>query len=57
MMEKTTAASPLWRIWVDTKNRIVSFHETEGCQMLEFRNHDMFLRCVDTYAGRQYRYQ
>ncbi|MBP3510358.1 hypothetical protein [Oscillibacter sp.] len=23
----------LWRIWVDTRQRIVSFHEAEGCEL------------------------
>jgi hypothetical protein len=57
LMEQNTAVGNLWRIWVDTKRRIVSFHEEEGCQMLEFRNHELFLSCVDQYTGRQYRYQ
>lgn len=56
-MEQTTAMGNLWRIWVDTKRRIVSFHEMEDCQLLEFRNHEMFLSCVDQYTGRQFRYQ
>lgn len=56
-MEQTTAMSNLWRIWVDTKRRIVSFHEMEDCQLLEFRSHEMFLNCVDQYTGRQFRYQ
>ena len=56
-MEPNHAVENMWRIWVDTKRRIVSFHEEEGCQMLEFRNHDMFLSCVDQYSGKQYRYQ
>ena len=55
-METTNPALQLWRIWVDTKKRIVSFHEEEGCQMLEFRSHEMFLSCVDDYAGRQFRF-
>ena len=41
----------VWRIWV------VSFHEEEGCQLLEFRSREMFLNCVDQYTGMQYRYQ
>ena len=57
MMEQKTGAATLWRMWVDTKRRIVSFHEEEGCQLLEFRSREMFLRCVDQYSGRQYRYQ
>ena len=54
---QNTGAATLWRMWVDTQRRIVSFHEEEGCQMLEFRSREMFLRCVDQYSGRQYRYQ
>ena len=54
-MEQTV--NMMWRIWVDTKNRIVSFHEAEGCQMMEFRSHEMFLSYVDEFTGRHYRYQ
>ena len=43
-MEQNPAAATLWRMWVDTKRRIVSSHE-------------MFLSCVDQYACKQYRYQ
>ena len=56
-MEPKNAVENLWRIWVDTNRRIVSFHEEEGCQLLEFRNREMFLNCVDQYTGMQYRYQ
>ena len=56
-MDQKTVAENLWRIWVDTTRRIVSFHEEEGCQLLEFRSHELFLSCVDQYTGRQYRYQ
>ena len=49
--------SAIWRIWVDTKNRIVSFHEAEGCELLEFHSQEMFLRCIDQYTAAQYRYQ
>ena len=56
-MEKTTATESLFRVWVDTNRRIVSFHEEEGCQLLEFRSREMFLSCVDQYSGKQYRYQ
>lgn len=51
------AQSPYFRIWVDTERKIVSFHEEEGCQMLEFTSREMFLRCVDQYTSRQFRYQ
>ena len=54
--QKKLAESP-WRVWVDTRRRIVSFHEEEGCQLLEFRSREMFLSCVDQYTGMQYRYQ
>lgn len=56
-MEQKSSAENLWRVWVDTTRRIVSFHEEKGCQMLEFRNREMFFRCVDQYTGKQYRYQ
>ena len=46
-MEQKNLAENLWRVWVDTRRRIVSFHEEEGCQLLEFRNRELFLRCVD----------
>ena len=49
--------SAIWRSWVDTKNRIVSFHEAEGCQLMEFHNREMFLSYIDGFTGRQYRYQ
>ena len=47
----------VWRLWVDTERKIVSFHEEDGCQLLEFRSRDLFLRCVDEYTRLQYRYQ
>ena len=56
-MEKKAANEPVWRVWVDTDRRIVSFHEEEGCQLLEFHSREMFLNCVDQYTGKQYRYQ
>ena len=56
-MDQKTFAENLWRIWVDTGRRVVSFHEEEGCQLLEFRSRELFLSCVDQYTGRQYRYQ
>ena len=56
-MEPKNAVENLWRNWVDTNRRIVSFHEEEGCQLLEVRSREMFLSCVDQYTGMQYRYQ
>lgn len=54
---ENTANSALWRVWIDTANRIVSFHEAEGFRPMEFRSREMFLSCVDEYTGQHYRYQ
>ena len=56
-MEQTNTAQTLWRVWVDTRRRIVSFHEEEDCKLLEFRSREMFFRCIEQYTGLQYRYQ
>ena len=48
----------VWRIWVDTKRRIVSFHPVEGFEALEFRpGPGHVFRCVDKYTRHRYRYQ
>lgn len=47
----------VWRIWVDTARRVVSFHEIEGAWLLEFRSWEMFISAVDEYSKRQFRYQ
>ncbi len=47
----------VWRLWVDTQRRVISFHEEPGSQLMEFRSWDMFIHCVDEYAQKQYRYQ
>ena len=47
----------VWRIWVDTQRKIVSFREEKDAQMLEFRSRELFLSCVDEYTRLQYRYQ
>ena len=54
---ETTRNVGFWRVWVDTVNRIVSFHEEEGFRPIEFRSREMFLSCVDEYTGKHYRYQ
>lgn len=56
-MEQTRNTENLWRVWVDNHRRIVSFHEEEGCQLIEFRSRELFWSCVEQYTGRQYRYQ
>ena len=49
-MEQNPAAATLWRMWVDTKRRIVSFHPEDGFELLEFRDQALFFRCVDEYT-------
>lgn len=46
-----------WRIWVDTKRRVVSFHEIPDGQLLEFNSQELFLSCIDRYTAQRYRYQ
>ena len=50
-------APAVWRLWVDTRQRIVSFHPVEGFELLEFRDRALFFRCVDEYTRLRYRYQ
>lgn len=57
MMENTMTREPIWKIWVDTNRRVVSFHEEADAKLLEFRDREMFLRCVDEYTNQRYRYQ
>ena len=47
----------VWRIWVDTRQRIVSLHPVEGVELREFRDRALFFRCVDEYTRLRYRYQ
>ena len=56
---KTEDAEPLelYRLWVDTRRRSVSFHPESGAELMEFRDREMFLRCVDEYTSQCYRYQ
>ena len=55
-MEHTTSPTP-WRLWVNTNSRIVSFHEEEGFDLLEFHSQELFQRCVDGYVCRFFRCQ
>ena len=57
MEKKTRTERQCFRIWVDTDRKIVSFHEEEGCEMIEFYSREMFMHCVDQYTCRQFRYQ
>jgi hypothetical protein len=47
----------VWRLWVDTERRIVSFHEEEGCHLLEFRDRELYRACLDKYTAQRYHYQ
>ena len=56
-MENMMNREPIWKLGVDTQRRVVSFHEEAGSQLMEFRDRDMFLRCIDGYTAQLYRYQ
>lgn len=57
-METTMSRNSVgWRVWIDSVNRVISFHEAEGFRPIEFCSHEMFLSCVDEYTGQHYRYQ
>lgn len=48
---------PLWRVWIDNRQKVVSFRERDGARLMEFRSQELFWSCVNQYAGLQYRYQ
>lgn len=56
-MEQNLSAETLWRVWIDTTNRIVSFHEAEGCQLVEFQNRELYVSYITGFVGKNYRYQ
>ena len=56
-MGEVRPPEPLWRVWVDTRRRIVSFHREEGCRLMEFRSWELFQNYIDRYTAEQYRYQ
>ncbi len=47
----------VWRIWVNAEDRVVSFHQESGFQMLEFRSWEYFQAAIDQYTQQRYRYQ
>ena len=55
-MELTTRER-CWQIWVCPERKIVSFHQEAGFQRLAFHSREQFLRCMEWYTERQYRYQ
>ena len=47
----------VWRVWVDERNRVVSFRETADSRMMEFASREEFLQRVDGFTARNYRYR
>ncbi len=47
----------VWRIWVDTGRRVVSFHPEPESELIEFRSLELFQACIDQYTRQRYRYQ
>ena len=57
-MSKSEKSKPqAWRVWVDPRRRLVSFHEAEGGTLMEFRSYELFMECVGQYASRGFRFQ
>lgn len=56
-MNATAPRETVWQMWVDTRRRVVSFHEEAEAKRLEFRDKELFLRCIDSYTNQLYRYQ
>ena len=48
---------PVWRVWVNAAARVVSFHPAEGYCLMEFRDHEQFMKYVYECTARNYRYQ
>ncbi len=54
---ETQEKDRVWRIWVDAEQRVVSFHQETGFQMLEFRSWEYFQAAIAQYTTQHYRYQ
>ena len=57
LAERKRTERHVWRIWVDTRRRLVSFHKAPGCKLLEFHSRELYQSCVDSYTAQGYRYQ
>lgn len=57
MPEKQNENRRVWRVWVDTRERVVSFHAVPGFRPLEFYSYELFQSCIDSYTAQRYRYQ
>ena len=57
MSGKKKQERQVWRIWVDNRRRLVSFHEIPDSSLLEFHSYELFQSCIDGYTAQRYRYQ
>lgn len=55
--ERQQEPQRVWRVWVDEENRVVSFQESAGSQMMEFAGQEEFMRKVDEFTAKNYRYR
>lgn len=54
---ETRGEPQVWRIWVNAEERVVSFHQEAGFQLLEFHSWEYFQAAIDQYTTQRYRYQ
>ena len=54
---ETRGEPQVWRIWVNAEERVVSFHQEAGFQLLEFHSWEYFQAAIDQYTRQRYRYQ
>ena len=54
---ETRGEAQVWRVWVNAEERVVSFHQEEGFQLMEFRSWEFFQAPIDQYTRQRYRYQ
>ncbi len=54
---ETRGEAQVWRVWVNAEERVVSFHQEEGFQLMEFRSWEFFQAAIDQYTRQRYRYQ
>ena len=46
-----------FEIWVDEKEKILSFHPIKNSDLIDFQEHSQFLSYVQDLAERSYRFQ
>lgn len=44
-------------VWIDSLNRIASFHEEKGYDRMEFQQHDYFISYLCQLSDNKYRFQ